>query len=76
MLPGKLSKMLMKQIRTIVEFWSPLVAQTQVTFDVYCYVLLLFIYCKVCFLCQRYWNFCYYFLFLKYFQLIYTILLF
>jgi hypothetical protein len=41
----------MKQIRTIVEFWSPLVAQTQVTFfDVYCYVLLLFIYCKVCFL--------------------------
>jgi hypothetical protein len=44
----------MKQIRTIVEFWPPLVAQTQVTFDVYCYVLLLFIYCKVCFLFQRY----------------------
>jgi hypothetical protein len=40
----------MKQIRTIVEFWSPLVAQTQVTFGVYCYVLLLFIYGEVYFL--------------------------
>jgi hypothetical protein len=40
MLPGKLSKMLMEQIRTIVEFWSPLVAQTQVTFDVYCYLFI------------------------------------
>jgi hypothetical protein len=29
----------MKEIRTIVEFWSPLFAQTQVIFDVYYYIM-------------------------------------
>jgi hypothetical protein len=31
----------MKQMRTIGDFRSPFFAQTQVTFDVYCYLLLL-----------------------------------
>jgi hypothetical protein len=51
----------MKQMRTIVEFWSPLFAQIQVEFEIYCYVLLLFIYCnsifqtkvRKCFLADR-----------------------
>jgi hypothetical protein len=30
----------MKQKRTIIEFWSPLLAQTQVTFDLYCYLFI------------------------------------
>jgi hypothetical protein len=30
----------MKQRGTIAEFWSPLLAQTQLTFDIYCYFLI------------------------------------